>query len=216
MVTVLIASGNPMERNYMEMLMKKECKKEFLVRSAKDLHEIEEKCRVEKIDLIVIDIDTVKDLNGLEGAGQIKEENPDMKMILITGQPECSYLGRAKEFQIDSFWYKNSEEINFPDVVKQTIQGISVYPRQTRSVSIGNARSSEFSKRELEVLREVVRGSLDIEIAEKLHISLRTVKVHIQNMREKTGFRNRTELAVQARGNGLIINENLKCEEKLH
>lgn len=210
MVTVLIASGNSMERKYMEMLMKKEGKKEFLVRSAKDLHEIEEKCRAEKIDLIVIDIDTVKDLNGMEGAGQIKEQNPDRKMILITDQPECSYLQRAKEFQIDSFWYKNSEEMNLSDVVKQTLQGIAVYPSHTRLVSIGNAMSSEFSKRELEVLREVVKGSLDIEIAEKLEISIRTVKVHIQNMREKTGFRNRTELAVQVRANGFIINENLK------
>lgn len=213
---VLIASGNPMERKYMEMLMKKESKKDYLVCSVNNFHELQEICRMERIDLIVIDIDTVKDLNGLEGAGQMKEQYPATKIIVITGHPECSYPGRARELQIDSFWYKTSEEINLPDVVKQTIQGISVYPRQTLSVPIGNAMSSEFSKRELDVLREVVKGSLDIEIAEKLHISLRTVKVHIQNMREKTGFRNRTELAVQARANGLIINENLKSEEKLH
>ena len=47
-----------------------------------------------------------------------------------------------------------------------------------------------------------------IEIAENMHISIRTVKTHIQHMRDKTGFRNRTELAVQARAKGLIINEN--------
>lgn len=208
MVEILIASGNHMERKYMEMLMKKEGKKEYFVHSAKDLYEIEEICREEKIDLIVIDIDTVENLNGIGGAGLIKEQHPDMKIILITDQPECSYLERAKELQIDSFWYKDSEEMKLLDVVKQTMQDILVYPKQTRSVSIGNAMSSDFSKRELEVLREVVRGALDIEIAENMHISIRTVKTHIQHMRDKTGFRNRTELAVQARAKGLIINEN--------
>ena len=38
-------------------------------------------------------------------------------------------------------------------------------------------------------------------------MSLRSVKGHIQSMREKTGFRNRTELAVRARESGLIIND---------
>lgn len=208
MVEILIASGNHMERKYMEMLMKKEGKKEYFVHSAKELYEIEEICREEKIDLIVIDIDTVENLNGIGGAGLIKEQHPDMKIILITDQPECSYLERAKEFQIDSFWYKDSEKMKLLDVVKQTMQDILVYPKQTRSVSIGNAMSSDFSKRELEVLREVVRGALDIEIAENMNISIRTVKTHIQHMRDKTGFRNRTELAVQARAKGLIINEN--------
>ena len=44
-------------------------------------------------------------------------------------------------------------------------------------------------------------------IAQRLHLSLRTVKAHIQSMREKTGFRNRTELAVRARESGLVIHQ---------
>ena len=59
----------------------------------------------------------------------------------------------------------------------------------------------------IEVLRELVAGESDAAIAEKLFMSLRTVKSHIQSMREKTGFRNRTELAVRARESGLIIND---------
>lgn len=216
MVEVLIAAGNPLERKYLEILMKKEGEKDYLVHSVGDFQGMAETCRTERIDLIVMDIDTAKDSNGLEGAGQMKEQFPGTKMIVITGQPECSYLGRAKELQIESFWYKNSEEIPLIEVIKQTARGTSVYPRQLLSVSIGNALSSDFSKRELDVLRELVRGSQDLEIAERLHISLRTVKTHIQHMRDKTGFRNRTELAVQARGIGLIINENHKKEKSLH
>lgn len=216
MVEVLFAAGNPLERKYLEILMKKEGKKDYLVHSVGDFQGMEEICRMKRIDLIVTDIDTVKGLNGLEGVKQIKEQFPDIKILIITGQPECSYFGRAKELQIESFWYKTSEEIELLEVIKQTTRGTSVYPRQILSVPIGNIMSSDFSKRELDVLREVVRGSLDSEIAERLHISLRTVKTHIQHMRDKTGFRNRTELAVQARGIGLIINENHKKEKSLH
>ena len=69
MVEILIASGNHMERKYMGMLMKKEGKKEFLVHSARDLHEVKEICRLQKIDLLVIDIDTITDVPLVENPG---------------------------------------------------------------------------------------------------------------------------------------------------
>ena len=74
------------------------------------------------------------------------------------------------------------------------------------SHELGDTFSENLTDRELEVLRELVAGESDAAIAEKLFMSLRTVKSHIQSMREKTGFRNRTELAVRARESGLVIN----------
>jgi two-component system vancomycin resistance associated response regulator VraR len=70
---------------------------------------------------------------------------------------------------------------------------------------LGNTISERFSERELEVLRLVVAGETDAAIAEKLFIPVPTVKTHIQNMKNRTGFRNRTELAVKARESGLVI-----------
>ena len=61
------------------------------------------------------------------------------------------------------------------------------------------------SERELEVLRLVVAGETDATIAAKLFISVATVKTHVQNMKHRAGFRNRTELAVRARESGLVI-----------
>ena len=56
----------------------------------------------------------------------------------------------------------------------------------------------------------MVAGDTDAAIAEKLFISVATVKSHIQNMKNRTGFRNRTELAVRARESGLVI-----CDQPL-
>ena len=61
---------------------------------------------------------------------------------------------------------------------------------------------------ELMVLREMTGGYTNTEIGEHLHMSVSSVKTHILNMLNKTGFRNRTELAVRARESGLVILED--------
>ena len=73
-------------------------------------------------------------------------------------------------------------------------------------MKIGNILSDELSVKEVEVLRELVKGETDADIARCIHMSIRSVKGYIQSMRSKTGFRNRTELAVQARALGLVMN----------
>ena len=124
----------------------------------------------------------------------------------MTSQPECSFIDRAREVGVDSFWYKSSNEEELMSVIERTMMGERVYPESTPSLKLGDTLSEEFSNREIAVLRELVAGEPDAVIAEKLYISLRTVKGYVQSMREKTGFRNRTELAVRARESGLVIN----------
>ena len=139
-------------------------------------------------------------------AEKIKKSFPDIKIIIITSQPECSFIERAHEVGVDSFWYKSSEAEQILSVLDRTMAGETVFPESTPSLKLGDTFSENLTDRELEVLRELVAGESDAAIAEKLFMSLRTVKSHIQSMREKTGFRNRTELAVRARESGLVIN----------
>ncbi|MBQ9717848.1 MAG: response regulator transcription factor, partial [Clostridia bacterium] len=106
---------------------------------------------------------------------------------------------------VDSFWYKSSSAEEIITVMDRTLAGESIYPDSTPILKLGDTISERFSERELEVLRLVVAGETDAAIAEKLFISVATVKTHIQNMKNRTGFRNRTELAVKARESGLVI-----------
>ena len=138
---------------------------------------------------------------------KIKKNFPNTKVIIITSQPECSFINRAHKVGVDSFWYKSSEAEEILSVLERTMEGETIYPKSTPSLKLGDTFSENLTERELEVLRELVAGEMDAAIAEKLFMSLRTVKGHIQSMREKTGFRNRTELAVRARESGLIIND---------
>ena len=106
----------------------------------------------------------------------------------MTGMPDHSCMTGARESGADSFWYQQPDAEALIGLMDRTMAGESVYPQQM-VVLLGQALSTDFTDRELQVLREVVSGSIDAEIADKLGISLRTVKGHIQNLREKTGYR---------------------------
>lgn len=158
-----------------------------------------------KIDLILMDVCTAFNANGLDAVEKIKKDYPEIKIIIITSQPEHSYLSRAKKVNVDSFWYKTVIAEEFITLLDKTMAGEHIYPDMTPTVMIGNAQSIDFTTRELEVLRLIVAGERDLEIAEHLGISLRTVKNHVQNLKDKTGMRNRTELAVRVRDAGFVI-----------
>lgn len=157
------------------------------------------------VDLILMDVVTRGRESGLDAAERIKRTFPQMKIIIVTSMPECSYLSRAREIGVESFWYKEEQRESLLDVMTRTMAGESVYPDATPELQLGLASSYQFTSRELEVLREMTGGDTNQEIAERLHMSVATVKTHILNMLEKTGFRNRTELAVRAREIGLVI-----------
>ena len=91
------------------------------------------------------------------------------------------------------------------EVMDRTMAGESIYPDMTPVLKLGLADSLEFTARELEVLRELTSGEIDDVIAQRLNISVYTVKKHIKSMFQKTGFTSRTQLAVMARESGLVI-----------
>ena len=207
MIRVLIVEDDPMARKLLEIFVN-ESENYTLANSIESAAMAELYCLTNQVDLILMDVCTAMDANGLEAAEKIKKNFPKIKIIIITSQPECSFIDKARAIGVDSFWYKEPTAEEIIAVMDKTIAGESVYPDNTPILMLGEASSAEFTDKELEVLRELTTGESDAVIAEKLYMSVRTVKAHIQNMREKTGFRNRTELAVRARESGLVINDH--------
>ena len=80
-----------------------------------------------------------------------------------------------------------------------------MYPSHEPEVALGNTLSTELTEREIEVLRELVSGASNKEIGDSLSITENTVKMHITNMLQKTGYHSRLELAVKARHLGVAI-----------
>jgi two-component system vancomycin resistance associated response regulator VraR len=206
MTKVMIVEDDPMASKLLEIFVK-ESDRYSVAHTIDNASMAEMYCFKNPIDLVLMDVCTAMNANGLDAAAKIKKSFPHIKVIIMTSQPECSFIDRARSIGVDSFWYKESTAEKVIEVMDRTMNGESVYPDTTPTLQLGNAKSREVSPKELEVLRELISGESDAVIADKLHMSLRTVKAHIQTMREKTGFRNRTELAVRARECGLVINE---------
>lgn len=157
------------------------------------------------IDLVLMDILMQDGSNGLDAAEKIKRYNPSIKIIAVTSMPEASWIKRARQIGIESFWYKESSKESILDVIDRTMNGESVYPDSAPVVQLGNINSDEFTERELDILRIMTTGASNAVIAGELNISEGTVKGYIHNMLEKTGYTSRTELAIEARISGIAV-----------
>lgn len=162
-------------------------------------------CMRSPVDLILMDVYTKDRENGLEAAREIKKEFPDIKIIISTSLPEESFLEKAHDAGCESFWYKEVGELGLLDVMNRTMRGEHVFPDTTPTVSVGLAKSVEFTPMEMKVLRELCNGKLNKDIAKELCMSENTVKFHINNMLQKAGYSNRYQLAIDAVEQKLIV-----------
>lgn len=160
------------------------------------------------LDLVIMDILMQDGSNGLDAAEKIKKLKPDLKIIAVTSMPEVSWMDRAKKIGIESFWYKEVSEETILEIIQRTLKGESVYPLQTPEVKLGLTKSTELTPREIQALRLLTTGIGNEKIAENLGISPNTVKTHIQHLLDKTGFTSRTQLAIQARITGFVIEDD--------
>lgn len=160
------------------------------------------------LDLIIMDILMEDGSNGLDAAEKIKKLKPNIKIIAVTSMPEVSWMDRAKKIGIDSFWYKEVSEKTILEIIERTLAGESIYPEETPEVKLGLTKSTELTPREIQVLRLLTTGVGNDEIAERLNISQNTVKTHIKHLLDKTGFNTRTQLAIQARITGFVIEDD--------
>ena len=205
MIRVLIVEDQRMAREEMENYIQSS-ENYCLAASISNATMAERVCRQIGCDLILMDVCTENDESGLLAAEQIKKSMPQIKIIIVTSMVECSFLDRAREAGVESFWYKDAGKEELLAVMDRTMEGERVYPDGTPIVMIGTAKSCEFTPGELAVLRLVVEGESYKQIAERLSISPETVKWHIKNMLQKTNFDSKTKLAVAVTKKNLIIN----------
>lgn len=206
MYNVLIVEDDPMARKLLEIFVATS-DNYHLVPSLDSAAMVELYCMTNHVDLVLMDVCTSMDANGIEAAVKLKKNYPQIKIIIMTSQPEYSYIDQARKIGVESFWYKEPTAEALLKMMDRTMAGESIYPDSAPVIRLGAALSEDFTERELEVLRELVSGKTDAAIADSLCLSVTRVKQHIQHIREKTQFANRTELAVRARESGLVIGD---------
>ena len=205
-INTMIVEDQAMPRQLFETIVKTNPKLNFVL--SIDNAEIADICCFRhNISLVLMDVVTKNGASGLAAAKKIKEKDKTIKIIIVTSMPECSYINRAKSMGIEGFWYKEFDKEPISSLIEDVINGKIVYPDNKPEVSLGLAKGDEFTSRELEILREVTGGYTNAEIAKSKGISEKRVRNIVACMLEKTGFKNRTELAVRARESGIVILE---------
>lgn len=162
-------------------------------------------------DVLLLDIN-MPNKNGLEVLEEIKNQELDVKVIILTVHNEVDYLLRAVEIGVDGYILKDSGSAELINAIMMVMNGESyiqpdMIPLLNSKMVVRNndkEKIKNLTKRELEVLILVSEGMFNKEIADKLEISERTVKNHISNIFKKIDVADRTQAAVFAIKNSLI------------
>ena len=128
-----------------------------------------------------------------------------MKIILMTGVPDLTFIDKAKANNVDSFIYKNISSDSLISTIQNTIDGYSLYPTSNSPKSNIPDVLKDLTDTELSILTEYCKTLDRDEVVKKLEISVRTLKSHISSIYEKTGYNNLAKLAIYCVGNGLIV-----------
>jgi DNA-binding NarL/FixJ family response regulator len=166
-------------------------------------------------DVAVLDIQMPR-LTGIEVTERLKKDLPHIRVLILTAYDYEPYIFAALQAGADGYILKTARSAELVRAVHTVYEGGSAMdPQVTRRLvehRLGMARPSagEFvverpSEREMDVLRFVVRGLSNREIARQMNISPRTVQGHLANLFDKLGVSNRTEAALLALKLGWVM-----------
>ena len=109
----------------------------------------------ERPDMILMDVCTEHDSNGIVAAARIKEQLPECRIIIMTGMPEITFVDQARGAGVDSFVYKNVGIDELFAVMRSTLAGYCTFPKPPESIFSGTAALDDV---ELSILRLACEG----------------------------------------------------------
>ncbi len=164
-------------------------------------------------DIVVVDI-TMPKKTGIEVITEVKKYNSRVKFIVLSMHDNPEYVLKSVQAGALSYLLKNTDHEEIVKAVKAVSAGQKYFSPDIYSIILnglanpelikGNQLSEALTKRELEILREVSMGLSTKLIADKLHISVRTVETHRINLMKKMEVHNSAELIKKAMDLNLI------------
>lgn len=172
-----------------------------------------ELCEKLNPDILIMDVCTANNSNGVSYAKLVKENYPDIKIIIMTGILDINFINESKNAGVESFIYKSISKDSLIATVRNTANGYSMYPNSNSDKNAENNFLSKLTDKEIQILTLYCKLLDKDEVAESLSISPRTLRSHIYSIYEKTGFNNLNKLAIYCVSNGLIVT-NLEDPKK--
>lgn len=155
-------------------------------------------------DLLILDV-KLPDMNGLDVLKQIRSNNSDLPVLILTMHKDPYLFKQAKDLGSNGILLKDFGQIELLKAIETVLQG-DFYQSPTVEIAEGEesvAKSIQLTDREKEVIRLSAEGKSAFEIADALYLSHHTVNTHRRNIYKKLRINNVKELVKFAYDEGL-------------
>lgn len=163
-------------------------------------------------DLVLMDID-MPEMDGSEATKLSIEKHPNLKVLALSMFGDEGHYYKMVNAGVKGFLLKTSDINELQLAINEVSSGENYFSNELLRKIISdygkntpkkNEEVSAFTDREMDVIKLICNGLTNEEIAEKLHISPKTVKGHRANLLAKTGCKNTPSMVIYAIKNKLI------------
>jgi two-component system response regulator NreC len=210
-IQVLLADDHKIVRDGLRVLIER-CHDMQVIAEAEDGRKALQLARKHKPDVVIMDI-SMPDLNGIDATRQILQELPDAKVIALSMHSDKQFVDGMLRAGAVGYLLKDCAADELIQCIRIVLSGriclspgitgflVNEYLHPTRDEVL--APRTELSVREREVLQLIAEGRSTKDIANSLHISIKTVETHRKNIMEKANLHSVAELTKYAIRNGL-------------
>jgi len=174
-----------------------------LVSQAANGREAIQMYRSHQPDVTLMDL-RLPDLSGIDAMIAIRAEFPDARIIMLTTFDGDVEIQRALAAGARGYVLKNMPPNELVQVIRQVHAGKKRVPPEIAAHLAEHLSDEALTAREIEVLQKIAAGNRNRDIADVLHISEETVKVHVKHIMEKLGAKDRTQAIAIAVRRGII------------
>jgi DNA-binding NarL/FixJ family response regulator len=151
--------------------------------------------------VILMDVSIPNGLDGFTATKEIKKNLPDTKVIMLTMHNEVIYIQKAIEVEADGYILKNSQGGELYEAIQSVYTGrryfeVGIPQKQIEKLfkKKGKKNANILSTREQDIVRLTILGYTNLQIADKLFISYKTVENHKANIMQKLNLKSKAEL----------------------
>lgn len=217
MIKVLIADDQELIRQSLQIVLSTQ-EGIQVTDSAASGREVIRSVRLIRPDVILMDI-RMPEMDGVQCTQIIKENYPDIKIIILTTFDDDEYVYSALKYGASGYLlkgismnelvdairkvYNGSAMIN-PDIAGKVIRFFSQMAQGSTAIQVDEKQCGDLSRTEWKVIRQIGRGLSNKEIASALFLSEGTVRNYLSSILSKLGLRDRTQLAIWAVQTGAV------------
>lgn len=172
-----------------------------------------------KPDIVLMDLG-LAGMNGIEATIQVKEISNSTKVIALTSHDRAEEVIAALTSGATAYCLKDIDPVKLAEVIRDVVEGvcwldplvakkvIDSFPKQETLGILRNKNDDEgrvpLTEREQEVLKHLVDGKSNTEIAKELIVSVHTAKAHVCSILQKMCVNDRVQAAVKAVKEGMV------------